>query len=201
MKISTFALGIATAAVSIIASNSTEAATLVFADSSISLTANIFEFEFILPTKGEFKSTLFVADAFKASVQTLFEESGFGDNSAITPTTSVFSGTWALTSDTYSLGWSSLRPPDTTNIFQTVYSDQSAPVQFQFVEQVSDWYTFAIEDKRANGAFLSDYDYNDGKFRVRAVPVPAIASGIVVAAVFFGCKSLRRNKKASESVS
>ncbi len=196
MKFSNFSLGLAVIAGFTAISGVAEAATLSFADGSINLNSEEFEFEF-LGNKGWYKSSLFVADTSLSNVQTLFSETQFYDDSPITPPSGLAtSGGWAVGTGSYVLGWNSV---DIDNSLQpTVYSDQTSPFQFNLLGSSNSWYTFGIEDKRS---ITSDYDYNDGTFRVRAVPVPAIVPGIALAAAFFGRKALKRTKKnASESI-
>ena len=200
MKLSNISLGLAVAAsgligISAIASNA-EAATLFFAENNLSLVSDSFEFQLILPSKGDYKSTLFVANDANGNVQNLFEEISFGDNSGFVSTSNVFSiSSWASGNDIFSLGLSSVSPDGT--IQPTVYSKDTNPFQFKQTGNVGGWYTFGTEDIKGGG----DSDYNDIRFRVRAVPVPAIVPGIALAAAFFGSKALKRNKKvANESV-
>ena len=196
MKFSTLALGfgLAVVASSTLVSTSTEAATLYFSDGSLSLTSDAFEFEFLPPTQGSYISQLFVTDLLKTSVaQTLFVEPPSNNGTVISPGV-VASSAWAATGGNYILGWGPVSGSE-----PAVYSNDVAPVQFQYsaAESVGGWHVFKIEDIKGGG----DRDYNDGKFRVRAVPVPAIVPGIALAAAFFGSKALKRNKKnANESV-
>ena len=97
MKLSNISLGLAVVAsslvgISAIASNA-EAATLFFAEPNLSLVSDGFEFELITPSKGAYKSTLFVADTANANanVQNLFQETSFGDDSGFVSTNNVFS--------------------------------------------------------------------------------------------------------------
>ena len=196
MKLSSLALGLVVATSGFIAlSASAQAATLFFADTNLSLVSDSFEFELLLPSRGNYKSTLFVADSGKGNVQNLFQETSFGDNSGFVSTSNVFSNAWSSGSGIYTLGLSSVNSDNTTK--PTVYSSDTIPLQFQQTANVGGWYTFGIEDIKGGG----DSDYNDIRFRVRAVPVPAIVPGIALAAAFFGSKALKRNKKvANESV-
>lgn len=201
MKLSNISLGLAVAAsgligTSAIASNA-EAATLFFAEPGLSLVSDSFEFQLILPSKGDYKSALFVANAANANVQNLFQETSFGDNSGFVSTSNVFSlSSWASGNGTFSLGLSSV---GSDGIKPTVYSKDMNPFQFKLTGNADGWYTFGVEDTRVGG----DMDSNDVRFSVRAVPVPvpAIVPGIALAAAFFGSKALKRNKKvANESV-
>jgi hypothetical protein len=204
MKFSTLALGLGFAVVasSTLVSASTEAATLSFASGPINLTSGKFEFEFLPPTKGSFISKLFVTDAAKTSVsQTLFIEPPSNNGTVIPPGVVTSSASWAATGGNYILGWGpvSAAGDDVLASSKTVFSDDTNPVQFKYVpaESLGGWHVFGIEDIAGGG----DKDYNDGKFKVRAVPVPAIVPGIALAAAFFGSKALKRNKKnTSESV-
>ena len=203
MKLSNISLGLAVAAssligISAIASNA-EAATLFFAEPNLSLVSDSFEFQILLPSKGNYKSTLFVANAANANVQNLFQETSFGDDSGFVSTSNVFSlSSWASGTGIFSLGLSSVSIDGTTQTIQpTVYSKDINPSFFRQTGNVDGWYTFGIEDTK----FGADMDRNDINFRVRAVPVPAIVPGIALAAAFFGSKALKRNKKvANESV-
>jgi hypothetical protein len=202
MKLSNLVLGLAAVglASSALIAGTSEAATLSFASGPISLTSDAFEFEFLPPTKGAYKSALFVSDAAKTvNAQTLFSETTTGDNSPITPVAVVNSSSWAATTGNYILGWSSVAGGSDEIDKGIVYSSDVTPFQFKYDGLSGGWHTFFIEDMITD--HNSDYDYNDGKFRVRAVPVPAIVPGIALAAAFFGSKALKRNKKnANESV-
>lgn len=195
MKIHNFGLGfgLAVLAASTGMSSIAEAATLSFSDGSLNLDSQTFEFQ-SLSNEGWFKSSLFVADAAsKSSVQTLFSETAFYDNSPVTPTGPAY---WSADTGNFILGLSST---NVDNIAQPeVYSDDVTLVdsvtryQFKLLSSNDGWYTFGIEDKK--GAW-SDYDYNDIVFKVRPVPVPAIVPGIALAGAFLGSKALKRNKK------
>ena len=207
MKLSALGLGLAVVAGSAMVSASAQAATLSFTQGPLSLTSDAFEFEFIPPTQGDFISKLFVARAAKNSVvQTLFNEVP-SNNGNVTPSNGVTSTGWATSNASYILGWGpvSATGPALLSDPRTVYSNDANPVQFRYsaAESVGGWHVFEIEDIRPNPSrgIVSDLDYNDGKFKVRAVPVPAIVPGIALAAAFFGSKALKRNKKnTSESV-
>ncbi|MBD2176905.1 hypothetical protein H6F42_08270 [Pseudanabaena sp. FACHB-1998] len=195
MKSSALTLGLGILAVtgSMMVAASSEAATLVFADGP-SLSGTEFEFEFLPPTVGSYVSELFVTDVAKSGVvQTLFTEVP-SNNGSVTPNSVVLSGSWAATNGSYLLGWGNAGDPV---LSATVYSNDTTPFQFRLDSSVGGWYTYAIEDIKGGG----DLDFNDGRFRVRAVPVPAIVPGIALAAAFLGSKALKRKKQdASESV-
>lgn len=189
MKIYNFGLGfgVVMLAASTGMSSIAEAANLSFSDGSINLNSPSFEFEFI-SAQGYFKSSLFVADAAsKSNVQTLFSETAFGDNSPVTPTGTV---TWSAGSGNFILGLSSI--DDDGTVKPTVYSNDVSPVQFKLISSSLGWYTFGIEDIKGSGA---DFDYNDVRFKLRPVPVPAIVPGIALAGAFLGSQALKRNKK------
>ena len=195
----TFGLGIIAAAGSVMIGASAEAATLLFANGP-SITGGKFEFEFIPPTDGSIRSKLFVTDTSKtAVVQNLFTEPE-SNNGTVTPGGVVESdASWAATAGTYILGWgNAYAPPGSTPVVGIpsygVYSNDPLP-NFKLISSVGGWYTYGIEDIALTGG---DLDYNDGKFRVRAVPVPAIVPGIALAGAFFGSKALKRNKKNAE---
>lgn len=191
----TLGLGIIAAAGSVMVAASAEAATLLFADGS-NITSGKFEFEFIPPTDGAIRSTLFVTD--KSSVlQTLFTEPDNNDGTVSPGGVVVSDSSWAATTGSFVLGWGFKNDPLRSGSYpDTVFSDGALP-NFKLVSSAGGWSTYAIEDILTGG----DKDYNDGKFRVRAVPVPAIVPGIALAAAFFGSKALKRNKKnAEESV-
>ncbi len=198
----TLGLGIIAAAGSVMIGASAEAATLLFADGPLSLTSKQFEFEFLPPTKGDFRSKLFVASTDKSSYfQTLFTEP-FSNDGTVTPNGVVAStANWAATDDSFIVGWGRAYLSENNPILgvpdYAVYSNGTFPVDvpyFQLLSVDNGWYTFAIEDIVGGG----DGDFNDGKFRVRAVPVPAIVPGIALAGAFFGSKALKRNKKKAE---
>lgn len=46
-----------------------------------------------------------------------------------------------------------------------------------------------------NDTFKGDKDYNDFIVIAKPVPVPAIVTGIALAAAFFGSKALKRKQK------
>lgn len=191
----TLGLGIIAAAGSVMVAASAEAATLLFADGG-SLTSGKFEFEFLPPTDGAIRSTLFVTDTAKSGVlQTLFTEPDNNDGT-VTPNGVVASdASWAANTGSFILGWGFKDDPLRTGSYpDTVFSNGTLP-NFKLVSSGGGWRTYAIEDILTGG----DTDYNDGKFRVRAVPVPAIVPGIALAGAFFGSKALKRNKKKAEA--
>jgi hypothetical protein len=196
----TLGLGIIAAAGSVMVAASAEAATLLFADGPSIGSSKAFEFQFLPPTDGSFKSKLFVTDAAKTtSYQDLFVEPLTNDGS-VNPNAVILSGSWAQGNGSFIIGWGdayfSGQPALGVNPgvpAYSVFSNDSLP-NFKFLSVDNGWYTYAIEDIIGGG----DLDYNDGKFRVRAVPVPAIVPGIALAGAFFGSKSLKRNKKKAE---
>ncbi|MBD2186535.1 hypothetical protein [Pseudanabaena mucicola] len=201
----TLGLGIVAAASSVVIGASAEAATLLF--HGFNLNGSQFEFDFIPPTDGAFKSQLFVTQSTPSTVvQTLFVEPNSNDGS-VTPSGIVGSGSWAATSGLYIIGWGTKGLAEGSSIpvgYNSVYSNSVYPPSntphFRLTgsSPSSDgWYTFTIEDIINGG----DRDHNDAKFRVRAVPVPvpAVVPGIALAAAFFGSKALKRNKKETSA--
>ena len=196
----TLGLGILAAAGSVVIAASAAAATLLFADGPAIASSKAFEFQFIPPTEGSLKSKLFVTDADKTtSYQDLYAEPLTNDGS-VNPNTVVTSGSWAAGNGSFILGWGDayfagqpqlgVNPGVPAN---SVYSNDPPP-NFKFLSVANGWYTYGIEDIIGGG----DGDYNDGKFKVRPVPVPAIVPGIALAGAFFGSKALKRNKKKAE---
>jgi hypothetical protein len=197
MKLSTLAVGFGIAAIasSVFAVSGSEAASLVFSDGP-TLFGDTFEFEFIPPTDGAIRSQLFITNLAKSSVvQTLFTEPDSNDGT-VTPNGIVADNGWGATANDFLVGWGSKFNAFATDP-ATVYSNDTNPVQFKLVSSAGGWYTYAIEDLLGGG----DLDYNDGKFKVRAVPVPAVVPGIALAGAFLGSKALKRNKKKQEEVS
>jgi hypothetical protein len=196
----TLGLGILAAAGSVVIGASAEAATLSFASGPAISSSKAFEFQFLPPTDGSFKSKLFVTDSDKTtSYQDLFVEPLSNDGSA-NPNTVVTSGSWATGNGAFILGWGHAYTANQPQLgvnqgvpAYSVYSNDPLP-NFKFLSVANGWYTYGIEDIIGGG----DGDYNDGKFKVRPVPVPAIVPGIALAAAFFGSKALKRNKKKVE---
>ena len=195
----TLGLGIIAAAGSVMIGASAEAATLLFADGP-SISGDKFEFQFLPPTDGSIRSKLFVTDIAKSAVaQNLFTEPA-SNNGTVTPGGIVESdASWAATAGSYILGWgNAYAPPGSTPVAGIpsygVYSNDALP-NFKLISSVGGWYTYGIEDIATGG----DLDYNDGVFKVRSVPVPAIVPGIALAGAFFGSKALKRNKKKAEA--
>ncbi|MDX2254083.1 MAG: hypothetical protein NW214_01060 [Pseudanabaenaceae cyanobacterium bins.39] len=198
MKFSTLAIGFGIAAIagSAFVVSGSEAATLVFSGGP-NLVGDTFEFEFLPPTDGAIRSSLFVTSLAKSSVlQVLFTEPD-SNNGTVTPNGVVTSTGWASTAGSYILGWGFKNDLLRSGSYpDTVFSNDANPVQFKLLGSAGGWYTYGIEDILGGG----DKDYNDGTFKVRAVPVPAVVPGIALAGAFLGSKALKRNKKKQEEV-
>ncbi|NJK33959.1 MAG: hypothetical protein HC919_02880 [Oscillatoriales cyanobacterium SM2_2_1] len=159
-------------------------------------------FELKPPTRGQFKSTLFIAEASdkNTSLKDLFVENAFGEPlglPSITPSTGKNSFTFADGFDpskTYILGLFTEKNSPAGVTF-TLFSDESTGGSFVNLGFVAGKGTlFGWDDTGAN----NDGDLNDIQFYVRAVPVPGLIPGVALAGAFIVARS-RKRKEATKA--
>jgi hypothetical protein len=196
MKNVFFGAALAAAAVASV-STSAQAASLV----GTGITSNGgWAFELKPPTRGNFKSTMFIAEASSknTSLKNLFIENAFGEPlglSSITPSTGKNSFTFGdgfNPAKTYILGLFTEKNSPAGVTF-TLFSDMSTGGNFTNLGFVAGKGTlFGWDDTGAN----NDDDRNDIQFYVRPVPVPGLIPGVALAGAFMVARSRKRKEAA-----
>lgn len=193
MKLSTFGLGLAVAASSLVSisslSQSAAAATIGAENGSFTFNGTwVFSF---ISSNGNFQSTFGIGSKPSSATTPLFAEQNQQTPSIVSPS----SATYTFDGSETDFFLSTQKP---TNI-ATIFSSNAHLVSaggFLITNLVDGSRKITIND-----SFRGDRDFNDFIVNARPVPVPAIVPGIALAAAFFGSKALKRNKKeASESV-